>query len=100
LTLTQLAHVLAIRAQRESLWGRAWRDNPALLGAVALTVLLQLAVIYWGPLQRLFHTRALSALELGACGACALLVAGVVELEKAWRRRREAAARAPDQPPK
>ena len=90
LTFTQLAHVLAIRSQRDAGFGRAWRDNPPLLGAVALTVVLQLGVVYWAPLQRVFHTRALSASELAACGACALLVATVVEVDKAWRRRRGA----------
>lgn len=91
LTLCQLAHVLAIRSDRESWWRRGPLGNPALLGAVLLSVGLQLAVIYAPPLQRLFHTQALSALELGVCFALPLVVFAAVEADKALRRRRRAA---------
>ena len=52
-----------------------------LLAAVALTVLLQRAVVCRAPLQRVFHARALGAGELAPSAAGALLVACVVELD-------------------
>ncbi|MBP1746961.1 MAG: calcium-transporting ATPase, partial [Deltaproteobacteria bacterium] len=46
LCLTQLGHVLAIRSERQSLFTMGLFSNKPLLGAVALTFLLQMAVIY------------------------------------------------------
>jgi len=57
-----------------------------LLGAVALTVALQMAVIYLPPFQRLFRTAALSAGELLFTLALCSLVLGAVEIEK-WMTR-------------
>ncbi len=87
LTLAQMAHVLAIRSERESLFVQGLRSNLPLLGAVALTTALQLAVVYVPWLQPVFRTVALGAGELGLCVAAALAVFAVVEIEKAWRRR-------------
>jgi Ca2+-transporting ATPase len=56
LTFTQMAHVLAIRSMRETLFRRGVFTNVPLLLAVAATVLLQLAVVYAPPLQRIFRT--------------------------------------------
>jgi Ca2+-transporting ATPase len=88
LTLGQMAHVLAIRSERESLFSQGLRSNLPLLGAVALTLVLQLATIYVPVLQPIFRTQALSAGELALCFALAAVVFGAVEVEKAWRRRR------------
>ncbi|MDP2008132.1 MAG: cation-translocating P-type ATPase [Rubrivivax sp.] len=87
LTLAQMAHVLAIRSERESLFSQGLLSNRPLLAAVALTLVLQLATVYVPLLQPIFRTQALSAGELGLCFALAALVFIVVELEKAWRRR-------------
>ena len=87
LTFTQMAHVLAIRSETESLFTQGLRSNLPLLGAVALTVALQLATVYVPVLQPIFHTQAMSAGELALCFALAGVVFGAVELEKAWRRR-------------
>ena len=88
LTLAQMAHVLAIRSERESLFRQGVFSNPALLGAVALTILLQLAVIYLPPLNPLFGTAALSAGELAACFGLAALVFFAGEIDKFLARRR------------
>jgi Ca2+-transporting ATPase len=88
LTLSQMAHVLAIRSETESLWRLGLGSNKALLGAVALTFALQMATIYVPFLNPVFKTQPLSASELGLCLAAAAVVFAVVELEKAWRRRR------------
>ena len=87
LTLCQLAHVLAIRSERDSLLVQGLGSNRALLGTVLLTVGLQLAVLYVPVLQGLFHTQALSAAELGVCFTLPLVVFLAVELEKLLARR-------------
>jgi Ca2+-transporting ATPase len=87
LTLTQMAHVLAIRSEGESLWRLGLGSNRPLLGAVALTTALQLATIYVPWLQPLFKTVPLSFGELGICLAAAVVVLLAVEAEKAWRLR-------------
>ncbi len=88
LTLAQMAHVLAVRSERLPLWRIGLRSNLPLLGAVLLTVFLQLAIIYVPWLQGVFKTQALSLVELGVCFAAAGVVGVAVELEKAWRRSR------------
>jgi len=88
LTLAQMAHVMAIRSETVSLFTQGLRSNLPLAGAVASTLLAQLVVVYWPPLQALFHTQALSAAELGLCAGCAAIVFAAVEVEKALRRRR------------
>src|SRR5687768_12706498 len=87
LTLTQMAHVLAIRSEGESLWRLGLGSNRPLLGAVALTTALQLATIYVPWLQPLFKTVPLNFGELGICLAAAAVVLLAVEAEKAWRLR-------------
>jgi Ca2+-transporting ATPase len=89
LTLSQMAHVLAIRSETESLWRLGLGTNKALLGAVALTFALQMATIYVPFLNPVFKTQPLSASELGLCLAAAAVVFVVVEMEKLWRRRRQ-----------
>ena len=86
LTLTQMAHVLGIRSESDSLWRLGLRSNLTLLAAVALTVALQLATIYVQWLQPVFRTVALSGGELGACLVAAVVVLLATEAEKAWRR--------------
>ncbi|MDX1385140.1 MAG: HAD-IC family P-type ATPase, partial [Thermoanaerobaculia bacterium] len=88
LTLCQLAHALAIRSESRSLLAQGLLTNRPLLGAVALTLGLQLAVVYHPWLQGVFHTRALTLGELGLCLALPLVVLAAVEIEKALVRRR------------
>ncbi len=87
LTLAQMAHVLAIRSETESLFTQGLLGNRPLLYAVASTLVLQLATIYVPWLQPVFRTAPLSGPELALCFACAGAVFGAVEVEKAWRRR-------------
>ncbi|HWS15779.1 MAG TPA: cation-transporting P-type ATPase, partial [Candidatus Methylomirabilis sp.] len=69
LTFAQMAHVLSIRSTRETLFRRGIFTNRMLLLAVAVTVLLQLAVVYAPPLQRVFRTVPLVPRTLGLCAA-------------------------------
>ncbi len=88
LTLSQMGQAMSVRSDRESLFTLGLRSNKPLLGAVLFTLFLQLLVIYWGPLQGIFDTRALSASELGFALVAATVVFWVVETEKLIRRRR------------
>ncbi|MDO9004478.1 MAG: cation-translocating P-type ATPase [Aquabacterium sp.] len=88
LTLSQMVHVLTIRSETQSLWRLGLGSNRPLLGAVLLTFLLQMATIYIPLLQPIFKTQALSLSELAICVGAASMVGVVVELEKAWRRRK------------
>jgi Ca2+-transporting ATPase len=98
LTLAQLANVMAIRSERESLFSIGLWSNRLLLGAVVATTALQLAILYVPALNRIFKTAPLDAAELALCviGAVAIFVA--VEIEKwmvrrGWLYREDAAAR-------
>jgi Ca2+-transporting ATPase len=88
LCFAQLAHVLAIRSEHESLFRQGLLSNPALLGAVLLTFLLQLATIYVPALNDIFRTVPLSLAELGLTVVIASTVFWAVEGEKWLKRRR------------
>jgi Ca2+-transporting ATPase len=82
LTLAQMGNVLSIRAGKESAFRSGFFSNRLLTGAVLLTVLLQLAVVYIPFLQPIFETHALSVEQLGICLAASVLMFLVAELEK------------------
>jgi len=88
LTLSQMAHVMAIRSERDALWQIGLGSNKPLLGAVLLTFVLQMATIYVPLLNPIFKTQPLSPGELAICLGSAAVVWLAVELEKAWRRKR------------
>lgn len=88
LCFSQMAHVLAIRSERESLFTQGLRTNVPIVAAVALTVSLQLATIYTPTLNDVFKTRPLSAIDLAATVAFASTIFWAVEIEKWMRRRR------------
>jgi P-type Ca2+ transporter type 2C len=94
ITLAQLAHVLAIRSDRDSLFRIGLWSNRPLLGAVTLTFVLQLAVVYVPFLQGFFTTMALSARDLAIGLAASSIVFWGVEAEK-WAMRRRAATSEP-----
>ena len=84
LTLSQMAHVLAIRSETESLFRLGLLSNRPLLGAVVLTFVLQMATIYVPVLNPIFKTEPLSVFELMICLGASALVWAAVELEKVW----------------
>ncbi len=88
LCLAQLAHVLAIRSERHSLFTQGLLSNTPLLGAVGLTLVLQLAAIYVPALTVVFNTSPLSAAELALAVGTASMVFVAVETEKWTKRRR------------
>ncbi|HSN38626.1 MAG TPA: calcium-translocating P-type ATPase, PMCA-type [Burkholderiales bacterium] len=86
LTLAQLAHVLAIRSERDSLFSMGLWSNRLLLVAVVATTALQLAILYVPALNRIFKTAPLDAGELALCVAGAAAIFAAVEIEK-WMVR-------------
>ena len=87
LTLSQLVNVLVLRSESESVFSGQFLRNRAILAAVGLTLALQLIVIYWPPLQKLFNTAPLTAVEFAVCALLPLAVLIVSEIEKFIRRR-------------
>ena len=87
LTLSQMGNVLAIRSERDSLFQQGVLSNLPLLGAVLLTVILQLMTIYVPVLNPVFKTAPLTLPELTACLVLSSVVFVVIEIEK-WVARR------------
>jgi P-type Ca2+ transporter type 2C len=88
LCLTQLGHALAIRSERESLFTIGIFSNMYMIGAVALTFVLQMATIYVPALNQVFKTEPLTFGELMITIALSSLVFIAVEIEKFIKRRR------------
>jgi Ca2+-transporting ATPase len=82
ITLSQMGNALVIRSNRESIFRLGFLSNKAMLGAVALTVIGQLAVVYIPFLQELFKTVPLTAYELALCLLLSTVVFWAIELEK------------------
>ncbi|MDH4234849.1 MAG: cation-translocating P-type ATPase C-terminal domain-containing protein, partial [Gallionella sp.] len=87
LTLSQLAHVMAIRSEKESLFTIGFFSNPAMAATVIFTFALQMATIYLPALNPIFKTEPLAMDELAICLALSSVVFFVVEIEK-WLVRR------------
>jgi Ca2+-transporting ATPase len=82
-----LFHSLAVRSESASLFSIGLFTNLPMLGAVSLTLLLQLAVIYVPALNDIFYTQPLPLFDLVVCLALSSLVLFAVEIEK-WLVRR------------
>ncbi len=92
LCLSQMGNVMAVRSEHISLFRQGIFSNLPLIGAVALTFGLQLALIYVPFLQQIFSTQSLTLLELGTCLLVSLIVFHAVEMEKLvrnWRTRKD-----------
>lgn len=94
LTLSQLAHVMAIRSEKESLFSIGFLSNRAMAATIFVTFLLQMATIYVPALNPIFKTQPLSAGELALCLAFSSVVFIAVEIEK-WLVRRGMLYRVP-----
>jgi Ca2+-transporting ATPase len=64
LVFIQLFNAFSVRSRRESAFKIGFFSNKALVLAVAISVVLQLLVLYFPPLQGLFHTVTLSIFQL------------------------------------
>ncbi|HRK62535.1 MAG TPA: cation-translocating P-type ATPase [Candidatus Omnitrophota bacterium] len=89
LCFCQLAHVISIRSDTESLFKQGIFSNLPLFGAVSVTFALQLATLYVPFLNQIFETSPLSWRELGAVLLIATIVFIAVEAEKTVRRSKK-----------
>jgi len=88
LCLSQLAHVLAIRSENQSLFSIGIFSNKPLIWSVLLSLVLQFGVTYIPFLQPIFQTESLSLKEFLGVGVVASIVFFAVEIEKAIFRKR------------
>ncbi len=88
LCFAQLWHVMAIKSETASVFTTGVFNNKPLLLAVLATIGLQLAVVYVPALNNYFHTQPLTAIELLIAFAVSSIVLVVVEVEKAFKRRK------------
>jgi len=86
LVLSRMVFVLQVRSRDRSLLEIGLFSNRPLVGAIAITTLLQLAVVYLPPLNRLFATHPLSLPEISMVIVAAGMVQVTGELEKLLRR--------------
>ncbi|MDL1909769.1 cation-translocating P-type ATPase [Chloroflexi bacterium CFX6] len=87
LTLAQMGNALATRSERDTLWRIGLTSNKSMLGAVLLTLILQLVVIYVPFLNKAFATTPLSLRDLLISFGFGAVVFLAVELFK-WIRRK------------
>jgi Ca2+-transporting ATPase len=88
LALSRMGLAQTMRSERDSLFQIGLLSNKPLLGAVALTFGLQMAVIYVPFLQTIFKTTPLSVLDLAIALALSTVVFWTMELNKWLIRRR------------
>ncbi len=88
LCVSQLAHVMVIRREKQSMFSAGFFSNKPLIGAVLIALLLQIVITYTPFFQPIFHTEALTLNEFILVGAASLLVVFAVEIEKIISRRR------------
>lgn len=87
LSLSQLAHVLAIKRDKSLIIKSGLFNNMSLIWAVLFTFLLQLVVIYLPFANNILKTAPLSFNELLICIAGAAVLFHSVELEKLIKKR-------------
>jgi Ca2+-transporting ATPase len=90
LCLSQMGNVLAIRSDDQSLFQQGLFGNKPLFGAVLLTLILQLMLIYVPFLNDVFHTKPLNTKELLICVVASSIVFFAVEAAKFFGRMRSA----------
>jgi Ca2+-transporting ATPase len=88
LCVSQLAHIMVIRREKQSMFGSGFFSNKSLIGAILIALLLQIVITYTPFFQTIFHTEALTINEFILVGAASLLVIIAVEIEKLIPRRR------------
>lgn len=86
LSISQMGQAMSIRSERRSLFEQGIFGNKQLIGAVLLTLILQMAVIYIPFLQDIFSTQALTLKELFLCLGLSSIVFWAIEIEK-WIKR-------------
>jgi P-type Ca2+ transporter type 2C len=93
LIFSQLGLALGVRSETSALWTIGLLSNRAMLGAIGLTVGLQLAVVYLPVLQVIFNTTAMPLVDLLVAALAGLTMLLAVEAWKWALRRRTRRAR-------
>ncbi|BAY45842.1 ATPase [Scytonema sp. HK-05] len=86
LCLAQMGHAIAIRSNTRLTIEMNPFSNPFVLGAVVITTILQLMLVYVPPLRDFFGTHLLSPTELGICFGFSALMFVWIEIEKLFLR--------------
>jgi Ca2+-transporting ATPase len=87
LTISQMGNALATRSESQTLFEAGILKNKMMIGAVLLTFVLQLAVIYMPFMQNIFGTKSLSLMELGISFGSSLVVLVAIDAVKLIRRK-------------
>lgn len=88
LAFMQMGQALASRSSQESLFSMGLFSNPVLLGLLALTIALQLIVVYVPFLDRFFQVTPLQWDEMLLCAGLGIVTFLLLEAEKLWQRRK------------
>lgn len=88
LCFSQMGHVMAIRSDKESIFKIGVFSNKPILGALFITIALQMMIIYTPFFNDIFETQPLTVYELGITIAISSIVFWAVEIEKLVKRRR------------
>lgn len=86
LCIAQMGHAIAVRSKTRLTIEVNPFSNPYVLGAVVITTILQLMLIYVEPLRNFFGTQWLDSTELMICLGFSALMFVWVELEKLFIR--------------
>jgi len=87
LAICEWWNVLNCRSESNSAFALGLLRNPWLLAGLLAGNLLQIGVIFWAPLARVFHTVPIGAAEVVALGVVGSLVLWVEEIRKLYARR-------------
>jgi Ca2+-transporting ATPase len=87
LCLSQFGNALALRSEKESLFKMGILSNKPLLGAIIISIIFQMFVIYLPFFNPIFKTKPLTLNELLITLGMASIVFFAVEVEKWWKRR-------------
>jgi Ca2+-transporting ATPase len=90
LGLMQVGRAFSSRSFFEPFWKQPLGTNKVLLGMVSAVLVLLMLVVYTPGVQTFFYVVGLSGANLGLCIAFALVVLTVMELVKAYGRRKTA----------
>jgi len=90
IVVSQFFNALAVRTDRQSIFRVGLFSNPRLLAAGAAGLMIMAAISYAPPLQDIFHTAALRAVDWAVLAVFGLLLLVAEETRKWWHRRRRA----------